>query len=272
MSMRNSAQLVTQVAAALGPVFPVRFRDKRPLHAGWQREATQDPRAIALLWRGHPHANIGLACGHRSWVLDVDGDEGLATLADLEDLHRWLPSGPASITGSGGMHLFFAADDRVRNSVRRLGPGLDTRGAGGYVVLPPSIHPNGVRYRWLHGREPWSVELPIAPAWLLAMLDQPRPASSARPATRMSTSRGNGYVDAPLARALDAVAGAKEGERNATLFKAAAGLGRSLVKGELVAPAIGPALVGVAMAVGLSRDEAERTAASGLRAGVRGAA
>jgi putative DNA primase/helicase len=266
------AENAAQVAPALGPVFRVRPRDKRPLGAGWQREATQDPRRIALLWRGRPDANIGLACGHRCWVLDVDGDEGLATLADLEDLHRWLPIGPASITGSGGMHLFFAADDWVRNSVRRLGSGLDTRGKGGFVVLPPSIHPNGARYRWLQGREPWSVELPTAPTWLLALLEQPRPAPSTILTTGMPTIRSSPNAAAALARALDAVAGAKEGERNATLFRAAAGLGRFLVKGDLVAPAIGPALVGVAMAVGLSRDEAERTAASGLQAGVRGAA
>jgi hypothetical protein len=131
MSVHDFAGSAARVAPALGPVFPVRSRDKRPLRAGWQSEATQKPEAIALLWRNHPYASIELACGHVCWALDIDGEDGLATLADLEDRHRWLPVGPARITGSGGMHMSFAADDHVGNSVRRQGPGLDTRGKDG---------------------------------------------------------------------------------------------------------------------------------------------
>jgi hypothetical protein len=253
---------VVAIAKSLGPVFPCRPRDKRPLHQGWQAEATADPVTIAQLWHREPAANVGLLCGVTAWVLDVDGEEGLATLADLEDLNRWLPAGPASVTGSGGQHHFFVATDRARNSVRRLGPGLDTRAGGGFVVLPPSVHPNGQRYRWLDGREPWSAELPEAPGWILDLLDPPRrevPRSAYRPKI------GNRYLAAAMERELAAVARARDGERNKELFKAAAALGRFVVAGELGANAVGAALVGAAEAAGLSRGEAERTTASGLR-------
>jgi hypothetical protein len=252
---------VVAIAKSLGPVFPCRPRDKRPARKGWQAEATADPATIAQLWHREPAANVGLLCGVTAWVLDVDGEEGLATLADLEDLNRWLPAGPASVTGSGGQHHFFVATDRVRNSVRRLGPGLDTRGVGGFVVLPPSVHPNGQRYRWL--REPWTVPLPEAPGWILDLLDPPRrevPRSTYQP-----PKVDDRYLAAAMERELVAVARARAGERNKELFRAAAALGRFVVAGELGANAVGAALVGAAEAAGLSRAEAERTTASGLR-------
>ena len=259
---------VIATAAALAPVFRVRPRDKRPMRPGWQSEASSDPAEIARLWRAKPDTNVGLLCGVAAWALDVDGDEGLATLADLEDLHRWLPVGPASITGTGGQHLFFQASDRVRNSVRRLGPGLDTRGKGGFVVLPPSVHPNGRRYAWLPGREPWTAPLPEAPAWLLDLLDPPRPAYRAPPPVRVSSR----YVEVAMARELERVALAGEGERNSELFAAAASLGRFVASGDLGEQVVAAALVGVAEAAGLSRHEAQRTTSSGLRRSTRAAA
>lgn len=254
-------------AEVLGPIFRVRPRDKRPLRRGWQAEASTDSASIGRLWQECPDANLGLLCGVRSWALDVDGAEGLDTLADLEDLNRWLPLGPASVTGSGGIHLFFAPSDRVRNSVRRLGAGLDSRGKGGFVVLPPSVHPCGNRYRWLPEREPWTCPLPEAPAWLLDLLDPPRPAH--RPAVILPRAR-SGYAAVALRDELDRVARAEKTQRNNTLFKAAASLGRFVASGELSATNIGPALVGAAIATGLSRQEAEKTALSGLRTGARG--
>ena len=150
------------------PIFPLKPREKIPLvpkRDGGRgvHDATTDPDQIRAWWTRWPDANIGLASGAAFAVLDVDGDEGLTTLAELEDLHRWLPLTPASITGSGGMHLFFQPAARVKNSVKRLGPGLDTRAAGGYVVGAPSVHPNGGRYRWLDGRDPWMLPLAEMP-------------------------------------------------------------------------------------------------------------
>ena len=250
------------------PVFPLRSRHKEPLiskAAGGNgcHDATCDRDQISEWWTRWPKANIGLATGAAFFVLDVDGEEGLATLADLEDRHGWLPIGPASLTGSGGEHLLFAGNDRVRNSVKLLGPGLDTRAAGGYIAAPPSIHPDGPRYAWLDGRDPWSVPLPEAPPWLLDLLDPPRAAY--RPPPRQPTT---GYVATAMARELEAVAMAGQGQRNQTLNRAAYKLGRFVASGELDARDVGEALVGAALATGLNEHEATRTVTSGLRAAV----
>jgi hypothetical protein len=107
---------------------------------------------VAAWWEIYPDANIGLATGPKSgvWVLDVDGPEGEATLAQYVADNTDLPNCPQQITGKG-RHLFFAWPEgqHIGNSSRRLGPGLDVRGDGGYVLVAPSIHPNGSEYRWV---------------------------------------------------------------------------------------------------------------------------
>ena len=168
MSAATLSAAALAYAARGWPVLPLKPRDKIPRISKADggrgcHDASICSDQIAEWWTRWPNANIGLATGTAFVVLDVDGEEGLATLADLEDLHGWLPIGPASVTGSGGMHLLFAGNARVRNSVQLLGPGLDTRAAGGYIVAPPSIHPDGPRYTWLKGRDPWAVQLVEAP-------------------------------------------------------------------------------------------------------------
>ena len=131
---RRSSPAVIEAArlAACGlPVFPVRPAGKTPLHRGWQAEATTDATAAALLWRDNLMANIGIACGDACWALDVDGEPGQETLRTLLSQHDKLPLTAASRTGGGGFHILFKDNPRVRNSVRRLGSGLDTRAAGG---------------------------------------------------------------------------------------------------------------------------------------------
>src|SRR4051794_11746141 len=174
--------------------FPCEPRGKRPFGAlapHGVKDATCDALVIRAWWRQCPDANIGLACGHLFWVLDVDGEEGKATLAGLQSRHGALPPTVTSLTGSGGWHLFFGLPSgrTVRNSVRRLGLGLDTRGLGGYVIAPPSIHPSGQAYGFAEGFTPWSAPLAVAPAWLLDLLDPPT-APQAATTTRAAPGGG----------------------------------------------------------------------------------
>jgi hypothetical protein len=245
------------------PVILLRPRDKRPWAAGWPDEATADPAEVKRRWDERPTANIGLVTGTACWVLDVDGEEGRESLRALQAEHGRLSPTVAGRTGSGGYHLLLAPDARVRNSVRRLGPGLDTRGHGGYVVAPPSVHPNGRRYAWLRGREPGSLPLAEAPAWLLDLLDPPRREGPAAPAGPVADAYGR----AALRKALQRVGAAPEGQRNATLNSQAFGLGQLVAGGVLPAEAAAAALAGAALAIGLDRRETERTIASALRAG-----
>lgn len=119
---------------------------------GW-KDATTDSAQVEKWWTTWRNANIGIACGPSGLVvLDVDprhgGDE---SLADLRGVHGedWLDTVTA-ITGGGGQHYLYRAPDvpRIANSAGVLGPGLDIRGDGGYIVAPPSRHETLNLYEW----------------------------------------------------------------------------------------------------------------------------
>jgi len=175
-------------------VHPCRPREKLPLLDGWQRRATTDPTLLGLWWGRTPEANIAVATGpgSRIFVLDVDGPEGEYALIDLERRHGSLPElYPQQRTGSGhGWQAFFAWPEgcEIRNSAGRLGSKFDIRGAGGFVVLPPSVHPSGNRYQWAVDRAPGSIPPESAPAWMLDLLDAPE-APPGRERTAFSAGR-----------------------------------------------------------------------------------
>ena len=154
----------------------------------WQTEGSTDEAKITHWWTKAPDHGIGIVTGATSglWVLDVDvadGKTGDDTLAELCDAYSPLPDTYEVITGSGGRHLYFAwpTDGQiVTNSASgRLGPGLDVRGEGGFVVAPPSLHASGNRYE-LEASAP--TRLAAAPTWLLAMLRDPDPSHERRQA------------------------------------------------------------------------------------------
>lgn len=142
-----------------------------PLHQHGFKDATTDPATITAWWDQHPNSNIGLATGHGLDVLDIDGPEGETTLAALV-ARRWpLPETCQVSTGreGGGRHVYFRSAGWP-TAAGRLGPGLDTRGLGGLVLLPPSVHPSGAVYAWTTLTSPAP-----APAWLTALLVRPEP-------------------------------------------------------------------------------------------------
>ena len=98
-------------------------------------------------------------------MLDVDprhgGDE---TLARLEAENGALPTTLVAITGGGGQHyLYKAPAEGFPNSAGALGPGLDTRGEGGYILLAGSNHVSGGVYEWVDPDAP----LAATPVWLI---------------------------------------------------------------------------------------------------------
>ena len=133
-------------------VFPCRPRTKWPATAHGCKDASLDPDVIRDWWTASPHAGIAVATGAKSncFVLDVDGLDGQHALDKLEAQHGELPRTLTVITPNHGMHLYFRPPPgvTVRNSVGKIAPGIDVRGEGGYVLAPPSVHPNGRRYAW----------------------------------------------------------------------------------------------------------------------------
>lgn len=148
---------------------------KHPRTRHGVKDATTNEETIRAWWRTWPDANIGLATGDGRWVLDVDGERGLATLRLLEAEHGPIPRNVGSRTGNG-MHVFFLGGAGISNRVK-FAPGLDTRAADGYVVAPPSLHPGGRRYEWL----PDCTDLVEAPPWLIALAKGEAVTSQRRP-------------------------------------------------------------------------------------------
>ncbi len=149
------------------PVLPLLPNDKKPhgrLVKNGLNEATLDQTLILKWWLDTPKANIGLRTGVAFDALDVDGPDGIASMIELAPNYKH--AGPIASTGKG-FHLLFIPTG-ARNAARKL-PGLDFRGQGGYVVAPPSVHPNGNLYRWRRNGA-----LPEPTEWLDQLVTKPR--------------------------------------------------------------------------------------------------
>jgi hypothetical protein len=175
-------------------IFPLRPRSKEPFSdnkffrtVGGYKCATRDPALIEFWWSRQPEANIGLATGSVSgvWVLDLDGEDDEAWLREQEIEPGENVPPTVEVTTSKGRHLYFkyplGAD--IRNAQDRDDM-PDVRANGGYVLLPPSIHPSGRVYAW-------SAEsanaFPDSPAWLIEIV----------------TNRGAGKSGEPIARSAE---------------------------------------------------------------------
>lgn len=167
------------------------------------QERVADEDLIRTWWRKWPTANIGLATGHTSGVcvIDIDGSSALA-----EAQRRGLPPGPSVTTGRiGGRHLYCAWRSDAPTIFASAG-GIDFRGEGGYVVLPPSRHKTGAIYTW--SASPRVAPLAELPRWIDEMAATDRNGQE-----RQSISVSRLFAD-----------GIPEGERDMTLFRVAAKL------------------------------------------------
>ena len=125
-------------------IFPCRPGTKFPAFKGAFYNSSCSQEQIDAWW-DHDDYNIGLCPEQNGWaVIDVDkkGD-GEATLVALEKEHGRLPVTLTVRTPSGGRHLYFRGSLPASQGASGLGPGLDTRGRGSFVLGPPSSLPTG---------------------------------------------------------------------------------------------------------------------------------
>jgi hypothetical protein len=220
-------------------------------------DASTDPRRIRELFAAAPWATgYGIACGlapHHLIGIDLDTKSGTDSSAALRELalrHLFtIPATVVVVTPSGGRHLWLSGppDVVVPNSASRLAPGIDIRGAGGYLVGPGSLTAHGV-----YSTAPGTARLAPAPCprELLRLLTPP---SRTHHPTPTATGRhGQGLVQFVLA--------AHEGQRNTRLFWAAC---RAYENG--IGPDLTDALVEAAVHTGLTEREARSTVASASR-------
>jgi hypothetical protein len=126
-------------------VFPCGKNSKKPITAPGFHLATTDPEVITGWWTGYPQANVAVATGAKSgrFVLDADmscGRDGEGSIKRLEEKYGPLPATVESITPGLGRHRWFNAPPGrlVPSRAGKIAPHVDTRGDGGYALVPPS--------------------------------------------------------------------------------------------------------------------------------------
>lgn len=247
---------------------------KHPRTRRGHLDASTHRSVIERWWSRWPQANVAIRTGGRGrggpglLVVDVDPPHGgESSLQQLVSEHRPLPVTRTAFTGGGGRHLYFThPGGTVRNSAGALGPGLDVRGDGGYVIAPPSVHRSGAAYRWGPVRS-----LAPPPGWLVEMLALPeRPRPPAPDPSRVRRDPGvSAWAAAAVAGELDRVAKAEEGRRNHVLNRAAFVLGQIVGGGHLDGDSTSAVLEEAGVATGLGSRETTATVESGMRAGRR---
>jgi Bifunctional DNA primase/polymerase, N-terminal len=244
------------------PVLPIAVRGKVPITAHGLKDATTDLDVIREWWSRTPNANVGIRTDEFV-VVDCDGPIGKRNWLDFI-AGVGFTSSPYAWTGGGGLHIWYRRDGHpVRNRAGWL-EHVDVRSEGGYVIVPPSVHPSGADYYWEVGPDERAV--PRMPARLLEALAVRH--AMATPSFTVARSIGEGYVRAAFDAELERVRTAPVGTRNATLVAAAFNLGQLVASGKLAAGVVAGQLLAAATTAGLDTTEALHTVQSGMTAGL----
>lgn len=229
------------------------FEDAVTINETDGQSAVDAEQQIHRWWSRWPAANIGMAVPDEVIVLDFDPRNG-GTTASLSDL-------PPTYTvvsgrGDGGMHRYYTRPALPAGATftdTRLPEGVDLK-HNGYVVVPPSIHPDGQR-AYLSGDLP-VVPLPERIAALIIRLPAPKKTYTLPSSTPWDLSGGGGKSDGLIT----SVAEAPEGKRNHVLYWAAC-----TARDEGTLADLTDRLVEAAVSAGLPEFEVRRTIASAER-------
>lgn len=271
--LKNAAVYYAKIGWA---IFPCENNGKKPL-VKWKDAATTDEQTILKWWDKWPGANIGLPTGLKNglFVVDFDrkkdehGKDGLDYFDDIERRnHTRLRAEVVTITRSVGLHYYFRHFDGVKNTSSKLAYGIDTRGEGGYVIVPPS-RVDGLPY-FFNSRKPVlrSMLAPV-PEWLakeFAAVSAPV-VRTRRPVVINQSDKINPWCYKAFIEEVKGVMMSANGERNHILNRAAYRLGGMCATRHLCAEEVRQELLLAAMQAGLSQVEALHTIESGLKAG-----
>jgi hypothetical protein len=277
-----------QLCAERGwPVIPLHPGTKRPAghperacpgtgrcaggHRTPEQRATTDTGLVQVAWANRPY-NVGIATGPAGLlVIDLD--------VPKKQEHEGAPDGATSFkalceradepypytyqvrTPTGGRHLYFTAPPgaRLKCSVKRLGPHIDTRAWGGYAVAAGSVTEQGY-YEVAEAA-------PVAPlpAWLTALLTEP-----AKPTTPPALTRvfdGTKAANTALHRECMVIRAATEGGpkgRNNTLHESTCKVARFVAWGHIPRATVEEAIQAAGESTGLSAAECRTTIRSAM--------
>jgi hypothetical protein len=170
MSLKSAAK--TYARREWG-VFPLKVRNKRPATEHGVKDATTERVLINSYWGTNPDYNVALATGVDSgfFVVDIDPRNGGDDSWDALTMDHDVPETLSATTGSGGKHYLFRYPDRPVLLKGKMATGIDIKGTGGYIVAPPSVHPDGGVYTW----DNEDADIAEAPDWLLALVEREAP-------------------------------------------------------------------------------------------------
>jgi len=203
-----------EMASQGHPVFPCEWRGenaKKPLTDHGFQDASTDENTINMWWSENPEAAIGYPTGIKYDVLDIDLKEtnGVAALNLLKGFGLLEGYEKSVKTPSKGIHLYYPVDTNSPIPNKQIpSAGVDVRGAGGYVIIPPSKI-NGEQYRYMYESDepgfplPWKQIEPL----LTSKESIPKSYDSPPSAGEHSLEALQGWVSQ-----------LKPGERNAGLF------------------------------------------------------
>jgi len=263
-----------EAAALVGfKVFPASRTTRAAAFPGAHLQATDDLNQIARWCREYPRSNWRLIFGpSKLWGLDIDaagethGADGIAAMKALAAVHGGLPPRPTSMSGGGGYGLIFRHNgERIMGKTGYPAPGIDPRRGMLSLTIPPSIHVvTRIPYRWARGLAPWDVAPPIAPPWLVRLVEMPPEPKRATVVIDTSDQARRRLYRAALA-VIDAPVGARNDVLNRRAYQAGRMIGAGLL-GEMEAV---EALYGAARQAGLDHDETRNTIRSGISSGRR---
>jgi hypothetical protein len=202
-------------------------------------------------WSRWSNALIGVPTGTKFDVLDVDNGKHADAETWLQSNRERLPATRTHETRSGGRHLLFTPTPDLRCSISKLGPHVDVRARGGYVIMWSScglklIHDN---------------LLAPMPEWVLEALRPPLPT----PLVPQRNTVDPGRAERQLAGIVRVIACASEGERNSKAFWGACRIGEMAREGLVKRDDAIAVVVEAAARAGLPRQEAVSTARSAFR-------
>lgn len=216
-------------AAARGwPVHPLAEGGKTPLTKRGFKDATTSAEQIEQWWQWWPDANYGIRTGADSALYVVDGDAPGALLDPLGEVDTFTVETPHD-----GLHAYLRWERGLGNTSRMLGPAVDTRGEGGYVVGPGSVllpgqhdckrGPGCTGGEYVIIRDVPPVAVPVGVLGRLRERDAERDHVTgavdwATLAEQVGTPRARGYADSGIREVLAELGSAREGTRNETSY------------------------------------------------------
>jgi Bifunctional DNA primase/polymerase, N-terminal/Protein of unknown function (DUF3987) len=252
---------LTTIGNSVWKIFPLRAGTKDgQLVPSWPADASNDPGQISRWAQRFPNCNWGLATGNASgvFVLDVDSDEAGRALQKLNGF--WLPD-TRTIQTAKGWHFYFNMPDMaIGNSSKGLPDGVHVRGTGGYVVLPPSFHPDGPQYAVIDPSKP----ITEAPEWLLQLVVTSEEPSQPQTAPRPATAEEIAFAGNILRKGCADLAATKEGGRNNALNRLAFTIAGLIASGCLPAESSWNEVGQAALRSGLPGQEIKDTLASAV--------